>query len=68
MEPTSGGTFPTTLEGYLQVLLPAFVAQGEPQAGKHLMLVAGQRMKIPKEAGVGQNAEPAFTQDTKAAV
>jgi hypothetical protein len=66
MEPSSGGTFPATLEGYLQVFLLSVVVQHQPQARKHLTLIASRRIKISEETGVGWKYELAFTQHTKA--
>jgi hypothetical protein len=63
----SGGAFPATLEGYIQVLHPAVAMQRQPQARKHNVLIACRRIEIPEYTGVRQNAKPAFTQHAKVA-
>jgi hypothetical protein len=66
-KPLSGGTFPTALEGGIQVLLPVVATQRLPNPREDSLVVLGWTVEVLERTGIKSNLESAFTQHGKTA-
>jgi hypothetical protein len=61
------GTLPATLEGSLDVFIPAFVSQGKADPAKDCLGVSGRRVVVPEKTGIQRDSQPTLTQHYEAA-
>jgi hypothetical protein len=59
--------YPGTLEGGIEILLTTVMVKRQPDPRVNNLGVSDCRIKIPEQAGIGCNPQPAFTQHCKAA-
>jgi hypothetical protein len=61
------GTLPATLEGSLDVFIPAFVSQGKADPAEDCLGVSGRRVVVLEKAGIWRDSQPALAQHYEAA-
>jgi hypothetical protein len=60
------GTFPTTLEGGLDVFIPAVASQRKVDTAKDCLGVSGRRIIEPEKASTRRGSQPALAQHYEA--
>jgi hypothetical protein len=61
------GTLPATLEGSLDVFIPAFASQEKADPVEDCLGVLGMRVVVSEKAGIRRDSQPALTQHYKVA-
>jgi hypothetical protein len=60
------GTLLATLEGSLNVFIPALTSQGKADPAEDCLGVSGRRVVVPEKAGIRRDSQPALTQHYEA--
>jgi hypothetical protein len=60
-DPLLLGALLATLEGSLDVFIPALASQGKANPAEDGLGVSGRRVIIPEKVGIQRNAQPALT-------
>jgi hypothetical protein len=61
------GTLPTTLEGGINVFIPAVASQGKADPAKNCLGVSGRRIIVPEKASIRRDSQAALEQHYEAA-
>jgi hypothetical protein len=61
------GTLPATLEGGLDVSIPAVASQGKTDPAEDCLGVSGKRIIVPEKTSIRWDSQPALTQHYEAA-
>ena len=60
------GTLPATLEGGLDVSIPAVASQRKADPAEDCLSVSGRRIIVPEKASIRRDSQPALTQHYEA--
>jgi hypothetical protein len=66
-DPLLLGTLPATLEGRLDVFIPAFASQENADPAEDCLDVSGRRVVVPEKAGIQRDSQPTLAQHYEAA-
>jgi hypothetical protein len=66
-DPLLLGTLPATLEGSLDVFIPAFASQENADPAEDCLDVSGRRVVVPEKAGIQRDSQPTLAQHYEAA-
>jgi hypothetical protein len=61
------GTLPATIEGGLDVFIPAVASQGKTDPAKNCLGVTGRRIIVPEKTSIRRDSHPALAQHYKTA-
>jgi hypothetical protein len=61
------GAFPATLEGGLDISVPAVASQRKANSAKDCLGVSGRRIIVPEKASIQRDSQPALAQHYEAA-